>query len=619
MEHTLSVDPERPVLDERITVRNPGNAAISLHEFASGMVRPFASAGGHVNQELNRDRWIAVPFRDQPGVPVGSERKDFTFADLLSRPGREPAFDDQHPYGYTLGNGWGSEAWAWLHGSIALGVIKFNQQAIEFSAISPLKSASGVALRFGGAATVAGNPLALARILPGASVVLGLTRYQFIDGGYREVCYAFRDLLDQQGARFPATYDPPVLWDELFDTDEWNMATAGHPAGYRMTRPNTYTREIMFGEAAKAREYHCDALLFDPGWDTDFGTLLWGADWLGERADFIRQLKQRYGIGLGLEAVFATWLSVDPHGGKGVLSWPRKALRMSAGGKVIEGSLCMGSRQYIEEALRRVMPHFRDGVRWMMVDGNWYPGECYNPAHGHPIPYTIADHWRANIELVERIHREHPQVYIELHDPVTWALQRYSPIYYKYRPSLSHDENWAFELMWHPLEEIRSGRANVLYNYNLSCNIPLYSTVNLGDDNQHCLALWWFASTCRHLGIGGTHPNPLIAMAQKSAMAQYRKLNRYFKRGKFYGYGESVHVHVLPDENAFVINVFNLSAEARKIKAEIPLAELGLDANRWYTTHGLGNVDSRKGTVSINREMEPWSAGVFEVRAVAWK
>ncbi len=173
--------------------------------------------------------------------------------------------------------------------------------------------------------------------------------------------------------------------------------------------------------------------------------------------------------------------------------------------------------------------------------------------------------------------------------------------------------------MWHPLEEIRSGRAAVLYNYNLACNIPLYSTLNLGDDNQHCLALWWFASTCRHLGIGGTHPNPLIAMAQKSAMAQYRKLNRYFKRGRFYGYGESVHVHVLPDENAFVVNVFNLSAETRKIKAEIPLAELGLDANRWYTTHGLMNADSRKGTVSISREMEPWSAGVFEVRAVPSK
>lgn len=618
VEHTLSLHQQHPILNEHIIMRNPGNSEIALRDLAFGMIKPFASAGGHVEQNLQQDRWIAVPFRDEPGVPVGSERKDFTFDELLRTRGRVPAFDDEHPYGYTLGKGWGSEAWAWLHGSMALGIFKFNQEAMEFAAISPLKTLSGAVLRFGGSATVAGNPLALARIRPGASVVLGLTRYQLVEGAYREVCYAFRDLLDQEGARFPPTYDPPVLWDELFDTEEWNIWTPGHPGGYRMTRPHTYTREIMFGQAAKALEYHCDALYFDPGWDTDFGTLLWGTDWLGNRADFILQLKNRFELELGLEGVFATWLSVDPHCGKGVLSWPREAFRMSADGKVLEGKLCMGSQQYLEEALRRVLPHFRDGVRWMMIDGNWYPGECYNPAHGHPVPYTIEDHWRANIELVSRIHSKYPQVYLELHEPVTWATQRYSPIYYKYCPPLSHDENWAFEMMWAPLEQIKSGRALVLYNYNLACNIPLYTTVNLGEDNEHCLALWWFASTCRHLGVGGINPNPMIAMAQKSAIAKYQKLNRFFKRGKFYGYGESVHAHVLPSENAFVVLIFNLSTEVRRIKADILLTELGLDLNRWwYSNYGeLANIDSTKGTVGIDREMEPWSVDVFEIRAV---
>ena len=296
VEHTLSLDPARPILEEQITLRNTGQTEVSLHDFGCGMVKSFASTGGHIVKDLEQDRWIAVPFRDQPDVPVGSERKDFTFDDLLRRPGREPAFDDEHPYGYTLASGWGSEGWAWLHGETALGVFKFNQTAIEFSGISPVKSGSGAALRFGGAAMVAGNPLVLSHIKPGASVALGLTRYQLIEGGYREVCYAFRDLLDQQGAHFPADYDPPVLWNELFGTDEWNISTPGHPPGYRMTRPTTYTREILFREAAKAREYHCQALYLDPGWDTDFGTLLWGTDWLGLCQAVARTL--RPGLGL---------------------------------------------------------------------------------------------------------------------------------------------------------------------------------------------------------------------------------------------------------------------------------------------------------------------------------
>jgi hypothetical protein len=276
----------------------------------------------------------------------------------------------------------------------------------------------------------------------------------------------------------------------------------------------------------------------------------------------------------------------------------------------------MGSRQYLEEAVRRLMPHFRDGVSWMMVDGNWYPGECYNPAHGHPVPYTIEDHWRTNMELVERIHRAYPRVYIELHEPVTWGTSRYSPIYYKYAPPLSHTENWAFEMMWHPLDEIKNGKATVLYNINLACNIPWYVTVNLDNDNEHCLALWWFASTCRHLGMGGTNENPLIAAAHKAAMARYDKLSRYFKRGKFYGYGESVHLHVLPEENSLVMNLFNLSAETRRVQAEIALANIGLDVNRWYTAYGLVDLDRKKGTFVIDRTMEPWSAEVFECRAV---
>ena len=81
--------------------------------------------------------------------------------------------------------------------------------------------------------------------------------------------------------------------------------------------------------------------------------------------------------------------------------------------------------------------------------------------------------------------------------------------------------------------------------------MPIYLHVDLRSDNEHALILWWYASTCRHLGIGGTHENPMIAEAQRQAMKRYQKLARFFKRGEFYGANEEVHFHVLPDEIGF--------------------------------------------------------------------
>ncbi|MBI4530230.1 MAG: hypothetical protein HY709_01810, partial [Candidatus Latescibacteria bacterium] len=43
----------------------------------------------------------------------------------------------------------------------------------------------------------------------------------------------------------------------------------------------------------------------------------------------------------------------------------------------------------------------------------------------------------------------------------------YTPVYYKYSLPGSYDEKWGFELMWQPMEDIRSGRARSLYYYNL--------------------------------------------------------------------------------------------------------------------------------------------------------
>ena len=69
--------------------------------------------------------------------------------------------------------------------------------------------------------------------------------------------------------------------------------------------------------------------------------------------------------------------------------------------------------------------------------------------------------------------------------------------------SNAHDELWGFEYMWDPYTDLLSGKALSLYEYNLAYDIPLYLHINSAHDSPTMLAFWWYASCCRHLGIGG--------------------------------------------------------------------------------------------------------------------
>ena len=214
-------------------------------------------------------------------------------------------------------------------------------------------------------------------------------------------------------------------------------------------------------------------------------------------------------------------------------------------------SLCLGSKQYRDEAERRLLANCADGAVFLMYDGNWWNGGCVDPAHGHPVPYLLEDHIRANLDLAQRVHAKYPKVLIEMHDPAAGgSVPRITPVYYKYGLPGSYDENWGFELMWDPMADFKETRARSLYYYNLGCNVPLYLHIDLRKDNESCVVLWWYASTCRHLGIGGTSPNPAVVQAQQQAMRRYRQLEAFYKRGEFYGLSEEIHLHVLPKEKA---------------------------------------------------------------------
>ena len=128
------------------------------------------------------------------------------------------------------------------------------------------------------------------------------------------------------------------------------------------------------------------------------------------------------------------------------------------------------------------------------------------------------------------------------------------------------------------------------------------------------MVLWWYASTCRHLGIGGTHVRPEVVRAQQNAMRRYRELDRFYKRGEFFGISEEIHVHALASEQAAVVNLFNLSDPSRKIGGRIAIRDLGLDPARMYSsTEPWATVIG--GELRVEREMPAWSAQVAGIRA----
>jgi len=307
-----------------------------------------------------------------------------------------------------------------------------------------------------------------------------------------------------------------------------------------------------------------------------------------------------------------------PLAAKDLEAWESQARRDMNSPRIISGGskICLGSKAYLDEAAKRLLANCADGVVYVMFDGNWYQGGCDDATHGHPVPFTKEDHMRANLELARRVHEKYPHVLIEMHDMLMGgAPPRNTPVYYKYGLPGSYDLNWGFEQMWECMNDITSGRNRALYYYNLGCNVPIYLHINLTKDTPGCVVLWWYASTCRHLGIGGTHANPAVVAAQKAGMRKYHELERFFKRGEFYGINEEIHLHALPEENAFVVNLFNLSDHKRAIGGSIELGRMGLKAGRLEA--GAGDVGAlEKGVWSIRREMSPWSAEVVYVRLV---
>ena len=101
-------------------------------------------------------------------------------------------------------------------------------------------------------------------------------------------------------------------------------------------------------------------------------------------------------------------------------------------------------------------------------------------------------------------------------------------------------------------------------------------------------------------------------------MKTYRRLERFFKRGMFLGISEDIHLHVLPEENAFVLIIFNPCDEKRYLKGMIPADKMRIDPDLWYIRDGQwGAFDPWRKDFVVECEMEPWSTHLSFFKGVS--
>lgn len=567
-------------LEEQITLTNTTAHSLDLTGTRCGFTR---SAGEELDDE--REAFTAIPFRREP-AGVNGQYMDFSLRDVIQTTATSRLWDRVSfwttPTATT--SAFASEGWHWRFADTGFLVSKYSDHGMEWSLLDRTTVEGGqLCLRWGGIGIHHDQPERGMILDAGASHSWGSTRLTPVGVELESAYYAFRQEQESRGHACPVDFDPPVHWNELYDNKLYRL-----PGGKQddpESRALYYTVEDMVQEAAKGRDFSCEALYLDPGWDTNFASKIWDTDRLGEAADFIGMIQSDYGLKVSLHTPMAGWCNPTTYAESTwrLDRWGRRAAwDATSPYRHFSSPICGASVEFREETYRRLDALAKAGVVFFMFDGTMYNEECWDRHHGHAVPARREAHAESHIELARMVHETHPSVLIEMHDPVVGGFtSHFTPIYYGHGTDADgvrqgFDTVWAFELMWRPLEDLLSGHAIALYYYNLAYSLPLYVHVDLKSDNEHCLVLWWNASTCRHLGIGGTSDNPQIVVAQQDAMRTYRRLKPYFTRGQFFGLGEQTHVHTARDGASAVVNCFNLSDEDTLRRVRIRPADVGL-------------------------------------------
>jgi hypothetical protein len=615
------VSRQQPWMEEQITLSNRGSSCLDLSSWRCGFVLPLEPPSqGRIDGAWARFKLTAIPFRREPN---GSriQYADFSLAQILT----EQFSSELWTADSTATPAYASEGWAWTDGQHGFLLSKYGQPGVEWALLDRVPvDAHQSGFRWGGCGIYRGDPEHGAWLRPGESHQFGVTRLTAYRGGILEGFYTFRQEMEDRGHGCPSAFNPPVHWNELYDNKLWWLPN--DQQNDPEMRKKYFTLADMKLEAAKAKSIGCEALYLDPGWDTSFGSKIWDQPRLGTYKSFTQMLRDDYGLKSSLHCPLSGW--GDP------TSYPQECHRLDRFGQRAtwdrtsgfdSSPLCGASRQYVDETARRLLTLARDGASYFMFDGTTYHAECWDPNHGHTVPARREEHIQATLRLARIIHAEFTELLIEMHDPVMGPDKcRAVPIYYgharapqgeQFAQALGFDSVWAFELMWTPKEDLLQGKSVALYYYNLAYSIPLYIHIDLRSDNQHALVFWWNASTCRHLGIGGTADDPAVRKAHQEAMAAYLRLAPFFKAGRFYGIDEMTHVHVHSSKAAAVVNCFNLENRQVDRVLEFTPRRFGLDPKCSYRFNGLAAETSSEGYTSTV-SLPPQSHRLIEIISV---
>jgi len=595
--HRLALVPEKDGVEETIQLRNESDGSLENVEIAVGLTCPVFDAIGRPYSSDRATRWTAVPFRRET-LGLNGEYEEYSSEQIVkSRGWHRTASSNETKIPCDE---FGAEGWVCSNGETSLLVAKYSQDHMEFSILAPELRGDGSFVRLGGCGLFHGDPECLLTIDPRAEVNFGVTRFQLVDGGWKEGYYAFREMMEERGHGVPKDFNPPVVWNELYDNPLWWNRGMQDPE----KRYQFYRVEDMEAEAAKAKELGCECLYLDPGWDAPFASSVWEEERLGAPANFVKMIRDKYGLETGAWVPLAAW--------RGDAEYPPEADRLDEDGKRIEGGTCSGSPIFQDSKVEQLIRLASAGVSFYLIDGTKYTGPCFDESHGHPIPYTREAHCRSYYDMTRRVKEKHPNVLIEHHDMKNGGtMLRNCPIYYLHGLSHSFDEIWGFEYMWRTMEDLLKGWAVSLYYYNLAYSLPVYLHIDLRHDNANALIFWWFASTCRHLGVGGKHPDPAVWHAHKRAMSLYRELKEFYTQGVFFGIEENIHLHALPERNAAVINFFNLTDQEQFIVREIELERYGLKPERLQMGPHVRQTSPER--INVFRRMPPHSAEVIQL------
>lgn len=596
IEHRFSVTPDSNALEEQITVTNLSSNLLDLTAARCGFVLPISKPHGQSEQIPTRHTFSAVPFLREPSGNIG-QYSEYSLGEISSQ-----RFISELWQGWTgipaplePTAAYAAEGWIWRQGDFSFLITKYSQTGMEWSLLDRLPlSDTSEGLRWGGFGTYRGNPDQGTWLAAHESHQFGVVRVTPFKGDRKKGFYAFRKEMASRGHRHPDHFNPPLHWNELYDNKLFFQPNSDAPE----VRKKYYSLSDMKAAAAKAKWFGCEALYLDPGWDTNFGSKIWDRIRLGPLKNFTSMLRKDYGLKCSLHTPLSGWCNPT--------SYPSDCYRLDRFNRRArwEGQfpatkpsadyppICGASNQYVEETLRRLDVLAAEGAIFFMFDGTAYHAECWDLHHGHPVPARRQAHVDATVRLARLVHEKFPDVLIEMHDPVVGGFRsHYTPVYYGHSPNPDTAEHagthgfdsvWAFELMWNPMDDLMSGRAIALYYYSLAYSLPLYIHIDLRTDNENALVFWWNASTCRHLGIGGTHTDPAVVNAQREAVRSYKRLKSFFTHGRFYGIDELTHVHVNANATGAVINCFNLQDMPETRAIGFSARDYGLDTRTQF-------------------------------------